>query len=539
MMQPLFITARSIITALGQGDEATLAALHNGRSGLRPCDFGDVTEGYIGRVQGVEAHRLPSELARFDCRNNRLAHLALATDDFAARVRQAAERYGPDQVAVVVGTSTSGVLSSEEAYCARDPVTGALPASFDFEHTHDLYSLARFVRAALGLRGPAITVSVACASAARSFVDAHRLIAAGVCDAAVVGGADSLCCLTLRGFASLELISPGPTAPCDAARAGISIGEAAGWALLEREGEGVALLGYGVSSDGYHMSAPHPEGAGAIAAMRDALARAGLHAEAIDYVNLHGTGTKANDAMEDHAVAKVLGPDVSCSSTKGWTGHALGAAGIVEAGIAMLCIQEGFAPGCLGMTTLDPSFEARVLAENVERPVRRVMSNSFGLAVLIAACCSAMLSDAGIGARRGRLGSGPTRVGSEPAGVGRRRAFRHAGMGSPTIPASVGHRTSPDRPRRAARVACRPRSLRDVGPATRGAWCRIWHRQRGRGGGARHPRSHWRVARGTSRLHSFITLYITRRRDTGPSAADRASPRALSDATTPRPGWPC
>ena len=325
---------------------------------------------------------------RFDCRNNRLAHLALQSDDFVARVRGAVERYGSDRIAVVVGTSTSGVLSSEEAYAARDAATGALPASLDFEHTHDLFSLARFVREALGLRGPAMTVSIACASAARSFVDAHRLIAAGVCDAAVVGGADSLCRLTLHGFASLELISPEPTKPCDAERAGISIGEAAGFALLEREGAGLALLGYGVSSDGYHMSSPHPEGAGAIAAMRDALDRAGLPPNSIDHINLHGTGTKANDATEDRAVLAVFGRGVPCSSTKGWTGHALGAAGIVEANIAALCVDSELAPGCLGMTTLDPSFRARVLVDNATVSMRRVMSNSFGFG---GANCSLLL----------------------------------------------------------------------------------------------------------------------------------------------------
>ncbi len=387
-MRPLFITGRGMVTALGQGDAATLNALRARRSGLRPCDFDNVSEGYIGRVEGVDAHHLPSELARFDCRNNRLAHLALQAGDFAARVKDAASRYGPERIAVIVGTSTSGVLSSEEAYGARDPVTGALPASLDFEHTHDLFSLARFVREALGLRGPAMTVSIACASAARSFVDAHRLIASGVCDAAVVGGADSLCRLTLRGFGSLELISQGPTKPCDAERAGISIGEAAGFALLEREGAGLALLGYGLSSDGYHMSTPHPEGAGAMAAMRDALERAGLSPGSIDYVNLHGTGTKANDAMEDRAVVAVFGNDVPCSSTKGWTGHVLGAAGIIEANLAALCIENDLAPGCLGVTSIDPSFRARVLVDNAALTVRRVMSNSFGFG---GANCSLLL----------------------------------------------------------------------------------------------------------------------------------------------------
>jgi 3-oxoacyl-[acyl-carrier-protein] synthase-1 len=184
--------------------------------------------------------------------------------------------------------------------------------------------------------------------------------------------------MTLHGFASLDLISPVPCQPCDVARAGISIGEAAGFALLERYGEGPVLLGYGASCDGYHMSAPHPQGAGAIAAMRTALAAAHLSPGDIDYVNLHGTGTRANDAVEDNAMVAVFGTDVPCSSTKGWTGHTLGASGILEAVIAGLCITHGFMPGCLNVTELDPGFRAHVIVENEQRPPRRIMSNAFG-----------------------------------------------------------------------------------------------------------------------------------------------------------------
>ena len=377
-MRPLFITASAVVSAIGRGGAETLEALSTRRGGLRRCDFAGVTGGHIGRVDGLETHVLPTELAHFDCRNNRLADIALRTDNFAESVRAARERHGPTRIAVVVGTSTSGIHASEEAYRARDPLTGALLETFDYQHTHDLFSLARFVRDAVGLRGPTMTVSTACASSARSFVDAHHLIEVGVCDAAVVGGADSLCRMTLHGFAALDLISPVPCRPCDSDRAGISIGEAAGFMLLEREGDGPALLGYGATSDGYHMSTPHPEAAGAIGAMRQALDRAGLVPRDIDYVNLHGTGTRANDAMEDFAVAQVFGTETPCSSVKAWTGHALGAAGIIEAGIAALCIRHGFMPGCLNVGAVDPSFRARVLVGNEDHPVRRVISNSFG-----------------------------------------------------------------------------------------------------------------------------------------------------------------
>lgn len=384
-MQPLVLSASTAVSAMGRGKAATLDALRARRTGLRPCDWGGVEAGYIGRVDGVEEYALPEALARFECRNNRLADMALHTDGFADAVLVAKERYGPARVAVVLGTSTSGVQATEDAFRGRD-AEGKLPPGFDYEHTQDLFSAGRYVRDALGLRGPALVVSTACASSAKSFIDAHHLIESGLCDAAVVGGVDSLCRMTLRGFASLELISDEPCRPCDADRRGISIGEAAGFALLERAdrapggpGAGrVALLGYGASSDGYHMSAPHPRGAGAVGAMRAALDRAGLAPDGVDYVNLHGTGTRANDAMEDMAVTEVFGTATPCSSTKGWSGHTLGACGILEAVIAEACIRDGLVPGCLGVRDLDPAFRSDVAVENRPAPVRRVLSNSFG-----------------------------------------------------------------------------------------------------------------------------------------------------------------
>ncbi|MDE2006244.1 MAG: beta-ketoacyl-ACP synthase [Rhodospirillales bacterium] len=372
------LTATTLASALGIGRAATLAALQARRSGLAACDFAGIAQGFVGRVAAIEDHALPAALARFECRNHRLADLALRADGFAEAVAGARGRYGAGRIAVVVGTSTSGILQSEEAYRARDPASGALPDWFDYTHTHDMGALGHFVAAALGLEGPCFVVSTACASSARAFADAERLIEAGFADAAVVGGADSLCRMTLRGFAALELISPFPSRPCAADRAGLSIGEAAGFALLERDGEGVALLGAGASSDGYHMSAPRPDGAGAAAAMRAALAAAGLEPGAIDYVNLHGTGTPANDAMEDAAMVSVFGAATPCSSTKGFTGHTLGAAGVAEALIAAWCIEAGLLPGCLGIDAPDPAFGALVLTANREAPLRRVLSNSFG-----------------------------------------------------------------------------------------------------------------------------------------------------------------
>jgi len=378
------LTTFTAVNALGRGTAAVAEALAAGRSGLKPCTFENVKlETHVGEVAGLDDLPVSERLAEFDCRNNRLAALALEQDGFATRVAQAREQYGPRRIAVILGTSTSGILETERAYRQRDPQTGALPAGYRFATTHTLYASTDFVRRALELEGPAAMVSTACSSSSKVFASAWRLMDQGLCDAAVVGGVDSLCRNTLYGFASLDLVGREPCRPCDAQRGGISIGEAAGFALLEhpqRAGahSGVALLGYGESSDAYHMSTPHPEGAGAALAMQRALARAALAPQAIDYINMHGTASQVNDSMEDKAISTVFGTNTACSSTKGWTGHALGAAGITEAVISALCIQRGFMPGCLNTRAIDPGFTSKVLLTNQSGTVQRVLSNSFG-----------------------------------------------------------------------------------------------------------------------------------------------------------------
>ncbi len=387
LMQPLVLTASTAISAIGRGTAAHLDAMRTRKAGLRPNDFEPAVGGWIGRVDGVEDHRLPPSMAAFDCRNNRLADMALLTDGFADAVAEARAVYGAGRVAVVLGTSTSGITAGEDAYGQRDATGGALPEGFHYDLTQDLLSLGRYVRTVLQLRGPALVVSTACASSARTFVDAAQLIHSGVCDAAVVGGADSLCRMTLQGFAALELISPEPCRPCDADRAGISIGEGAGFALLERidaprrDGrvtDRLALLGMGTASDAHHMSSPHPHGAGATGAMRRALESAGLVPGQVDWVHLHGTGTRANDAMEDLAVLEVFGNAVPCSSTKGWTGHTLGTCGILQAIICEQCMADDILPGCLSVEAIDPSLRSDVAIANREQSVRIAVSNSFG-----------------------------------------------------------------------------------------------------------------------------------------------------------------
>ena len=382
MTFPLAITGRSVVTALGAGTPALRAALHQRRGGLAPCAFPGAPAGiWVGQVAGLADAAPPPDLAAYDCRNNRLAELALRTDGFESAVAAAVARHGAARVALVVGTSTAGIEETEQAYAARAE-GGTLPASFDYQRTHDLQALPHYLRARLGLRGPALVISTACTSGARAMMEGAALIAAGVADAVVAGGVDSLCRLTLHGFASLELLSRGPSRPCAADRDGISIGEAAGLVLLERPEHAAPgatlLLGAGASSDGHHMSSPHPEGLGAVSAMRAALDAAGLEAHKIGYVNLHGTGTRANDAMEDRAVHHLLGDRVPCSSTKGWTGHTLGASGAVEAVIAAICLEDGLVPGCLNLDAADPTFRADVAVANRAATLRHVLSNSFG-----------------------------------------------------------------------------------------------------------------------------------------------------------------
>ncbi|MCC2633093.1 MAG: 3-oxoacyl-ACP synthase [Ramlibacter sp.] len=383
-LNPLWIPHFTATSAIGRGLSQTLDALRNRRGGLAPCTFDTVDlPTFIGEVAGVDAVQLPAHLAAFDCRNNRLAFLGLVQDGFADAVAAAARRHGPQRVGIFLGTSTSGIYQTELAYRRRDPADGSLPADFDYACTHNTFSVADFARRCLGLAGPAVVVSSACSSSAKVFASARRMLAAGLIDAAVVGGVDSLCLTTLYGFNSLGLMSPQACRPFDAGRDGISIGEAAAFALLERApehpgGDAVMLLGVGESSDAYHMSSPHPDGLGARLAMQQALQDAGLDAADIDYINLHGTATPSNDAAETKAVGDVFGPGTPCSSTKGATGHTLGAAGGLEAVICALALRNNLMPGGLNTRHPDPLLHLNYLVDNREQPVRRVLSNSFG-----------------------------------------------------------------------------------------------------------------------------------------------------------------
>ena len=290
---------------------------------------------YVGDVTG-ELPDIPQALAKYHCRNNQLILAALAQiqDQVAALINQ----YGKQRIAVLIGSSTSGILEGEQALYSLEN-TGKLPDAYHYIQ-QEPGTPSRFLQEYLGLEGINYTISTAYSSSAKVFASASRLIQSGLCDAAIIGGADSLCQLTLNGFAALESVAKERCVPMSANRDGISIGEGCALFILSRDEADICLLGTGESSDAHHMSAPDPTGAGAAASMTAALENAGLSPEQVDYINMHGTATPLNDAMESLAIEKVFGLNVACSSTKALTGHTLGAAGAIEAGLSWIVLSD-------------------------------------------------------------------------------------------------------------------------------------------------------------------------------------------------------
>ncbi len=380
-MTALAIEAHTVTTALGPGNDALWRGIRDGVSGLTRCALPHVDlDTWVGEVPGCMQTPMPAGLEPWDCRNNRLAELGLQQDAFRQAVAAAIQAYGAERVGLFLGTSTSGIGATEAAY--REARAGSLPDWFVYEYTHDYFSVGGYVRARLGLEGPTWVMSTACSSSAKVFASAGRAIATGLCDAAIVGGIDSLCLTTLYGFNSLQLVSAEPCRPADTDRDGLSIGEAAGFALVRpAAGTGETrpqVLGWGESSDAYHMAAPEPEGEGAAHAMQEALEHAGLSASQIGYINLHGTATPANDLAEDRAVTRVFGDRVPASSTKGWTGHTLGAAGIVETVLGLSALERDWLPQSLNTRSLDPRIEADIVLTPRHASIAHVCVNSFG-----------------------------------------------------------------------------------------------------------------------------------------------------------------
>lgn len=384
MTVSLYLTNCGVITPLGWGKQAVAKALFEGcRDGLVSRD--DIIpdrKKIVGAVSG-ELPALPPDLTLYDSRNNRLLDAALT--QISPSIEDAVRRYGRDRVAVVLGTSTSGISDGESALVIYRQ-TGAWPNNFDYRR-QETGSPAAFTSRRFGITGPAYTVATACSSSTKVFASGRRLIAANLADAVIVGGADTLCRTTLSGFGVLEALSKGCCNPFSANRDGITIGEGAAVFLLERERGPVKLLGIGETSDGYHATAPDPEGNGACQAMLQALADANLMPEDICYINLHGTGTLLNDAMESKAVASIFSDKVPCSSTKGMTGHMLGAAGGCEAAFLWLTLNPetnptGTLPPHLWDGARDPVLpQLNLIPRGTRITAQRqsvMLSNSFG-----------------------------------------------------------------------------------------------------------------------------------------------------------------
>lgn len=373
------ITHSTIVTCLGYGQTQHLTALQNQRSGLSNSHGLDLQfDCYLGKVPDVDEIGFPARMAEYDNRATRLALAALVTDGFEQAVIDMRTRWGADRCGIVLGTSTSGVEKLEQVYAARAP-DAPMPPDYSARHHDNPHAVTAFVRDYLGLTGPGYTISTACSSSAKALVDAFQLVETGVCDAVIAGGVDSLCMTSLYGFESLELFSRSPCRPCDAARDGLSIGEAAAFMIVQRDAAGcVTLGGYGESSDGTSMSTPPADGSGAAQAIKTALVQANLQPSEIDYVNLHGTATVVNDAAEANAVKSAVYDSVAASSVKGAIGHTLGAAGAAEAVICQLSIENDIIPGNTGLTNLDPSLLPNVQRDCRTAPVKQTLSNSFG-----------------------------------------------------------------------------------------------------------------------------------------------------------------
>ncbi|MBA5705847.1 beta-ketoacyl-ACP synthase [Pseudomonas fulva] len=379
-----YLNALGLICALGHGQADVAARLFAGDcSGMRPAP------GWIPERQppvGAVTQPLPAvPLPEQHSRNNQLLYAAALQIEPA--LRQAITQYGAHRVGVVLGTSTSGIAEGSAAighFLASDH----FPA--DYHYAQQVLSApADFLADWLQLGGPAYVISTACTSSGRALLSARRLLDLGVCDAVLCGGVDSLCHLTLNGFSALEAISDRRCNPFSANRDGINIGEAAALFLMTRapeaQGERIALLGAGASSDAHHISAPDPTGAGALQCMGKALDNAGLKPAHIHYLNLHGTATPHNDAMESLAVDTLFGAGLPCSSSKPMTGHTLGAAGALEAAFCWLSLSRhnplGLLPPHLWDGQPDPALPELTLVDGSQRLAahgpRRLMSNSF------------------------------------------------------------------------------------------------------------------------------------------------------------------
>lgn len=369
--------------AAGSGMDAIRLAVSQQKTGLRPSDFDALgLHTWLGAVSEVDNFCWPDSEANWKSRNNALINIGLHQGSFLRSYEKMKSTFGAARIGVVMGSSTSSIDRSEEAYCNLDSDT-ALPHEYIQSKVLNPHAPGLYLAHLLGSSGPNLTINTACSSSAKVFATAKRWLSLGLVDAVVVAGADTLGMSVFHGFNSLQLVSENPCRPFDAKRDGINLGEAAGFALLARaddvdEHTNIMLSGYGESSDAHHMSHPHPTGQGARLCIEQALDIAGLQTTDIDYINLHGTASKANDLIEGNLVGSLFGKTTMASSTKGWTGHTLGAAGILEAIFAIEALQSGTVPGTLNLEQVDPDIDIHMVAENRDSNLTHVMTNSFG-----------------------------------------------------------------------------------------------------------------------------------------------------------------
>lgn len=377
------LEAMGIVSSLGSGVESLNSAYE---SKVDPMQFLTQTKDYseksvfVGQVS-LELPQVPEQLLKFKSRNFQLA--IECCNQIESGISNIIDRYGRDRIAVIMGSSTSGIAVGESAvlHCSQ---YGKFPSDYQYSQ-QELGSVAEGIKEFLGLKNFAYTVSTACSSSAKVFASAQYILELEIADAVIVGGVDSLCQITVQGFNSLELISSNVSNPCSVNRDGINIGEGAAIFILTREGAGIQLLGVGESSDAYHISAPHPEGRGAVEAMESALKKAKISANQISYLNMHGTGTLHNDIMEVKAISQVFKVAPPMSSTKPLTGHTLGASGAIELGFCWAMLDSSMGRSKLPIHRwdgiVDPQFpELNLVCDESEYNFEAgvyCMSNSF------------------------------------------------------------------------------------------------------------------------------------------------------------------
>lgn len=374
IIEPVAITGMSLCNALGGSTDDVREALARSETKLGPSSIELPFQTAAGAID-IELPSLDGELRPWSTHLTRIAaHLLRNIESELATLRQ---RWRQDRIAVILGTSTAGAETTEAAF-RQYLATDRLPEDYDLWCQHTYGAVLHVMRALTGAQGPSWVVSTACTSSAKPLASAQRLIHAGLADAAIVGGIDTLCEMTLRGFHTLGALSSKPCRPFAAARDGISIGEGGALLLLERDADPIVWLeAVGESSDAYHISAPHPQGLGAQLAMQRAIERAGCSLSEVHHINAHGTGTRLNDSAEAQAISELFGDEVPVVSTKGYTGHTLGAAGATEAVLASFALTHGWIPASIGATPLDEKISVNVSTERTTGSFHRALSNSF------------------------------------------------------------------------------------------------------------------------------------------------------------------